>query len=334
MEEKIARIATDAHGVVARRELVGAGVTRSEIEHRLGTGALLPEFRGVYRVGHRAPSVEATYMAAVKACGKGALLGGRAAAFLYGLLRGTRMAPPPEVMASSQRRIAGIEVRRLRRIDPREVTEWKRIPVTTVARTLVDLAAALSFDDLAVACHEAGVRHRTTPAQVEAVLARRPRTPGAAKLRRILCGEARVALSPLEKRFLALLREARLPLPVTNRPAGARRVDCRWPEHDLTVELDGYRYHSSRHAWEQDRRREREARARGDEVRRYTWADVTEDPRPMLRELRELLSAAPAARGLSAASAALTPPAASAALTPPAASGTPRGRRRSRASRS
>jgi very-short-patch-repair endonuclease len=166
---------------------------------------------------------------------------------------------------------------------------WRNIPVTTVARTIVDLAASLSTDDLARACHEAGVRHRTTPAMVEDVLARRPNSPGAAKLREILRGDVRITLSRLESRFLERLRDARLVLPETNRPAGGRRVDCRWPERRLTVELDSYRYHHSRHAWEQDRRREREARARGDEFRRYTYGDVFEEPRLMLAELRALL---------------------------------------------
>jgi very-short-patch-repair endonuclease len=137
------------------------------------------------------------------------------------------------------------------------------------------------------------VRHRTTPAHVEAALARRPNTRGAGKLREILRGEIRVTLSKLEKRFLARLREHGLALPHTNRPAGGRRVDCRWPELRLTVELDSYTYHRSRHAWEQDRRREREARARGDEFRRYTYGDVVEDPRLMMAELRALLPAAP-----------------------------------------
>ncbi len=98
-----------------------------------------------------------------------------------------------------------------------------------------------------------------------------------------------MSLSRLESRFLHLLREAGLPPPQTNRPAGGRRVDCRWPEHRLTVELDSYRYHRSRHAWEQDRRREREAHARGDDFRRYTHDDVLEEPRLMLRELDGLL---------------------------------------------
>ena len=92
------------------------------------------------------------------------------------------------------------------------------------------------------------------------MLARRPHSPGAAALRAVLHGDVHVTLSKLERRFLARLRAAGLPLPQTNRPAGGRRVDCRWPELRLTVELDSYRYHRSRHAWEQDRRREREAR--------------------------------------------------------------------------
>jgi very-short-patch-repair endonuclease len=121
------------------------------------------------------------------------------------------------------------------------------------------------------------------------VLARRPKSRGAANLRRVLRGDVHVTLSGLERRFLALLRKAGLELPQTNRAAGGRRVDCRWPRRRLTVELDSYRYHQSRHAWELDRRREREARARGDEFRRYTRDDVFEEPSAMLAELRRLL---------------------------------------------
>jgi very-short-patch-repair endonuclease len=156
----------------------------------------------------------------------------------------------------------------------------------------VDLSSLLSLDDLARAAHEAQVRHRTTPTQVERALARKPNATGAAGLRRVLRGEVHVTLSKLERRFLALMREHRLPVPITNKEAGARRVDCRWPAHSLTVELDSYTYHNSRHAWEQDRRREREAHARGDQHRRYTRDDVLEAPDQMLTELRALLSGA------------------------------------------
>ena len=280
-------MAGEAHGVVTRRQLLRAGITSGEIRQRLRTGALLQQHPGVYRVGHRAPSVEARYLAAVLACGDGALLSGRAAAHLLGILKGRP--PAPEVTAPTERRVAGIRTRRSRGMVPDEAATWRRIPVTSVGRTLVDLAASMAVEDLARACHEAGIRHETTPAQVEAVLARRPKSPGAAKLRHILCGEERVTLSTLEARFLDRLREAGLALPQTNRPVGGRRVDCHWPRQRLTVELDGYRYHNSRHAWEQDRRREREARARGDEFRRYTYGDVMQAPELMLAELQALL---------------------------------------------
>jgi hypothetical protein len=162
--------------------------------------------------------------------------------------------------------------------------------VTTPARTLVDVAGALHPGELSRAVHEAGIRHGTTPDEVEEVLRRRPNAKGAAALRRVLWGEQGKTLSKLERAFLKLLRDARLPLPVTNRLAGGRLVDCRWAERKLTVELDSYRYHRSRHAWELDRKRERQAYARGDDFRRYTWGDVVEHPAPTLRELRTILS--------------------------------------------
>jgi hypothetical protein len=285
-EQKAARIGEGQKGLATRQQLLEAGVSATQIRRRLGRGDLIREFPGVYRVGHRAPSPETHYLAAVLACGEHAVLLGRAAGYRFGLLHGPP--PQPEVATRWRRAIAGIATRRLC-LDRRDTTVYRGIPTTTVSRTLVDLAVVLSLDELARACHEAGVRFGTTPAQVSAVLARHPNSPGAGRLKRVLEGEVHVTLSKLERRFLSLLREAGLPLPQTNRPAGGRRVDCHWPKYRLTVELDSYTYHRSRHAWEQDRRREREARLRGDEFRRYTWGDVFEHPRLMLRELGALL---------------------------------------------
>ena len=109
-----------------------------------------------------------------------------------------------------------------------------------------------------------------------------------------MSGDVKVELSELESGFLRGLRAEDLPIPDTNKLADGRRVDCRWGEQRVTVELDSFRYHNSRHSWEQDRQREREARARGDEFRRFTWHDVFVDPEPMLRELRVLLRRRPA----------------------------------------
>ena len=285
-DEVVAEIAARSHGVVTRARLLGAGLTPAKIRHRIECGALIAVHRGVYRVGHAAPNTDATYLAAVWACGEPAALGGLSAAWQYGMVRG--LAPRPEVLTPSIHRVPGVASRRvrLRRLD---LCAFRSIPTLTVPATLVDIAAQLPIDELARACHEAGVRYRTTPRHVDAVLARRPNAKGAANLRAVMSGEARVSLSRLEGRFLELLREHGLPLPLTNRPAGGRRVDCRWPGQRLTVELDSYGFHNSRHSWEQDHRREREAYARGDQLRRYTWGDVFEQPAAMLGELRAVL---------------------------------------------
>jgi very-short-patch-repair endonuclease len=234
-----------------------------------------------------APSREARYLAAVKACGDRALLSGRAAAHLWRLTKGPP--PQPEVITPNDRRVSGVLVHRARRSELPRAAVKLGIPLTTVPRTLVDLASSSPERALARACHEAGVLYRTTPKQVDEALKDRPNTPGKAKLQRVLRGDVPVTLSRLESRFLDLLRKARLPLPITNKVVGGHRVDCRWPEHLLTIELDSYRHHNSRHSWEKDRLREREARRRGDEFRRYSWADVFEVPREMLDELAVLL---------------------------------------------
>ena len=277
------RVAGRQHGVVSATQLLAAGFTRESIARRVRGGLLHREFRGVYRVGHRAPSLEVRYLAAVLSSGDGAALSGLAAAFLLGLIRGA--APTPEVTTTRDRTVPGVITRRVRR----RAQTWihRGIRTTTVARTVVDLAPRLSLDALARASHEAQVRYRLTAAAVDATM--RPATPGAAKLRAIFHGEAPITLSHLERLFLGLLRAEGLPLPLTNRPAGQHYVDCRWPDLRLTVELDSYRYHHTRHAWEQDYRREREARARGDEFRRYTYGDVVEDRTFMLAELHALL---------------------------------------------
>jgi hypothetical protein len=114
----LARLATGSHGIVTCEELLRAGVTDGAIVQRRRSGALIPQYRGVYRVGHTAPSEEATYMASVKACGGRAGLSGMAAAWLWHLIRGH--APPPEVSTPDDRRIPGVKTRR-RRLHPSEL---------------------------------------------------------------------------------------------------------------------------------------------------------------------------------------------------------------------
>jgi very-short-patch-repair endonuclease len=279
-------MASEQKGAITRQQLLDADWSSSTVGRWIDNGLLVPEYPGVYRFGHTAPSPEATYMAAALAAGDRALLARRAAGHLMRLLKGA--APPPELVSSRAVRIKGLDVTHERRLDRRDGTVWHGIPTTTIARTLVDLAACLAEYELGLAWHQARVLYRTEPEDVEAVLARRPHSKGAATLCAIMRGKP-LSLSRLERAFAKLLKDNNLALPETNRVYGGRYVDCRWPKQKLTVELDSYRYHSSRHAWEQDRKRERQARRRGDDFRRFTSDDVFHDPRALLRELRPII---------------------------------------------
>jgi hypothetical protein len=272
-----------AHGVVTRAQLLAAHISAEAIRQRMLSGSLIRVHRGVYRVGHIAPSADALYMAAVLACGDRALLDGLAAAWLHRLVKGSL--PRPEVTGPTERRVPGVITHRSRKLPP--ATRVRSIPVLTVPHTLIAISSRLDEDALARAVHEARVLYGTKPQHV-------PR-PWPAQLRRVLLGDTRITLSELEREFIRLLIRAGIPLPQTNVAAAGRYVDCRWPEYNLTVELDGYAAHDSRHAWRQDRRREREAYARGDDFRRYIYEDVFVDPLNTLRELQALLRRYPLA---------------------------------------
>jgi hypothetical protein len=269
-------------------ELLAAGISRGEIEHRIEIGLLIRVHRGVYSVGHRVLTTEARYMAAVKAGGEGAVLSGRAAAYLLGILK-SPFPPPPEVLTRTEKRIPGVKPR-VRVLDRRDVTEYAGIPCTTVPCTIVHLAGEMHDEDaLARVCHEAGVKFGTTPRHVEAVLARRPNAKGANTLRLIAKGGIKVSLSVLEREFLKVLERLGLPLPDTNVKVGKYRVDCRWTDRKVTIELLSFKYHNSKYAWDRDHDREREARRRGDEWRRFTYDDVFKDQAYMVGELQKLL---------------------------------------------
>jgi very-short-patch-repair endonuclease len=283
---EVAQIAGGQHGVITLGQLLEVGVTRPGVTRWVGKGLLHREFRGVYRFGHRAPDARAHYRAAVMACGEGAVLSGLAAAYVFGIVK--TKPPAAEVTTTAAREVRGLDTHRVRTLPGRETSVYDRIPITTVPRTLVDIASRLAFDDLAETCHHAGVKFGVKPTAVLRVLERRPKIAGARKLRDIWEGDG-ITLSKLERLFRKLLRANGLPLPRTNQRIDGWYVDCRWPDRRLTVELDSYTFHHSRHAWERDRRRERTARARGDEYRRYTYGDVTEDPELVLAELRPLL---------------------------------------------
>ncbi len=248
---------------------MAAGVDPNRIRRWLADGRLRRLHRGVFAVGHSAPSVDGEYMAAVLACGQGAVLSHRAAAYKLGLLRGAPPVAEVTVPTTADRGRPGVVIHRVRELHVLDVSTLDGIAVTIVPRILLDLAPASTTNELTRVCHEAWVRHDCGPEAIEACIARNPRKPGAAKLRRALGSD--VTLSALEDGFLELLRAHRLPLPRTNIDRYGDKVDCHWPEHGLTVELLSYRYHATRHAFEHD-----VARRRRSTHLAYTYGDVYE----------------------------------------------------------
>jgi hypothetical protein len=281
----IALSADRQHGRISCAQLHAAGVDRNRIARWLADGRLRRVHTGVYAVGHAAPSVLGGYMAAVLAGGDGAVLGHLAAAYALRLLSG--VPPPPEITVptTAHRRRPGIIIHRVTALHPLDVATLDGIPITIVPRILLDLAPSTARKDLTRLCHEAWVRHRTAPEQIEACITRNPRKPGAAKLRRALGSD--VTLSDLEEGFLALLRRHGLPEPRTNIDRSGDTVDCHWPGLGLTIELVSYRYHATRQAFERD-----VARRRRSNHIAYTYGDITERAAATAAELRPLLTGA------------------------------------------
>ena len=250
-----ARIASGYHGRVSRAQLLAAGVDPDRIKRWIRDGRLRPVHKGVYAVGHTAPSVLARYAGAVLASGDGARLSHFADAHVLRLLKGPPPRPEVSVPTTAHRRRPGIIIRRVREIPAQDTGTLHGIPILSVARTLLDLAARLTAQQLTRACHEAWHRHGTSPDDIERCIARNPHKKGISKLRRALGADD--VLSPLETGFLRLMCEYALPPPRTNIDVAGDKVDCHWPEHDLTVELHSYRFHATRQAFENDIARRR-----------------------------------------------------------------------------
>jgi very-short-patch-repair endonuclease len=266
------------------------------IHRRLASGHLLRIHRGVYAVGHAQLRREGRWLAAVLAVGPGAALSHRSAATLLGIRDSDGAV---DVTTTRRVRTRGVVVHHTTTLDTSDVTSRGGIPVTTVARTLVDLAALLPPDRLAKLIREAdragrlgGAVLRTARDRIEG-----RRDAGAKALRAAIAEHERLAtsltLSELEDRFLALLDAERLPRPLTNHRIEGMRVDAAWPRERLAVELDGWAYHHDRGAFQTDRARDVALVRAGWTVARFTHADVIDRPAHVADALRELLSARP-----------------------------------------
>lgn len=294
-DREISRLASIQRGVVTREQLVALGLGRGAIDHRLGAGRLHPIHRGVYLVGHPVPPPLATEMAAVLACGHGAVLSHRSAARCWSLLAASSGDADVTVPGRNGGRRSGIRVHRSRPLDPRDVARRHDLPVTTPARTLLDVAEVLEMRDLERALDEALVRRLIDRRRLLAALARAPGRHGAAPLRALLRrdGGPTLTRSEAEERVLSLVRAAGLPRPEVNRRVEGHEVDLYWRHERLVVEIDGWRYHSSHTAFERDRRRDADLGAAGLRVMRVTWRQIVDEREALVAHLvRALMTAA------------------------------------------
>jgi very-short-patch-repair endonuclease len=294
-DRALVELADRQHGVVARGQLAAIGVSRTMAEDRIRRGLLVPLHRGVFAVGHRRLRREGFWMAAVLAVGQGAVLSHRNAAALHGLrpTGHTRVEVTTAAQSTSTERI---RVYARRRLHPLEITVIDAIPVTTVARTLVDLADVLPAARLTNVVNEAERRAVFDLAAVEAALTRTRHRPGKghAALKAVLdeyrqCG-AQLTRSELEEGFVALIDAAGLPRPRMNLQLGEFEVDAAWPERRLALELDGWAFHRGRHAFERDRVKANALMAKGWTVLRYTHDALTRRPAEIATQLAALLA--------------------------------------------
>jgi len=268
-------LARRQHFVVSRRQLLGLGLSPEAIKHRVAVGRLHQVHMGVYAVGRRDLARTGELMAAVLACGAGAVLSHRSAAELWGL--GPRVAFEVIVPPVRTPKRPGITVRR-RELAADHADRRSGIPVTTPPRTLVDIAPFVTRDDLERAVNEADRLELIDPERLRESLEGLGGTRGAAKLRTLLDRRTfTLTDSALERRFRPIVRAAGLPEPLTQHWVNGYRVDFFWPALRLVVETDGLRYHRTAAQQARAHVRDHAHLAAGLQPLRFTHAQVAYD---------------------------------------------------------
>lgn len=290
-DRRIIELAAAQYGLVTRAQLLEGGLTRGRIQSRIRATLLQPVHAGVYQVGPLAPR-HVRERAAVLACGRDGLISHRSAASLWEMLSPLEDAHPVDITVRQRgARRAGVRVHRVIDLEPDERAEIEGIPVTSPARTILDLAGTVPRRDLEQALAQGERAEIVSREEVRALAKRRPKRRGIALLRHLLDASRSPALtrSEAEKRFLALLRKAGLPRPETNVKVGRYEVDFLWRPQWLAVEVDGYAFHSSRPRFEADRRRDIDLAGHGLQVLRVTWHQITEEREATLVRLTKAL---------------------------------------------
>ncbi len=296
-ERELAALADRQHGVIARRQLIAAGVSARSIGRRIEASRLQVVHRGVYAFGYGKLTRRGHWMAAVLACGELALLSHRSAAALWGLMRSHR--GPIDVSSASGRGRPGILVHEggIHQDDRANVAG---IPVTTVARTLFDLAELVDEHQLEKAFEEADRLRLLEMAALESVCARGHGRKALKPIRSLI--EAARMPEPsrtwLEDRALDFCRAYDLPPPATNVEVLGHEVDAYWPRQRLVVESDSWAFHRHRAAFERDRARDAALQAEGYRVIRLTHRRLEREPQTVAEELRRLLAISQSGRAV------------------------------------
>jgi len=289
----VARLASSHYGVVTREQLLQLGLGPGAIDHWVRVGRLHPVHRGVYLLGHTAEHPRAREMAAVLACQPHAALSHESAAYLWRLLRRESRPTPIHVSVTGRTpgRKLGLRIHRASDLGPDAIRRLGSIPVTSPERTIADLAATAPARLVEGALAEAEVRRLVTRESMAAVVERSSGRAGARLLRALTGDGPSLTRSQAEKRLLRLIRRGGLPRPVTNARVGPFEVDCLWPRERVIVEVDGFRFHGPRRAFERDRGRDAELSARGYVVVRATWRQLVNEPEAFLVKLARTLAA-------------------------------------------
>jgi predicted transcriptional regulator of viral defense system len=294
VDEAIARLARRQHGRVARRQLLALGLGADAIKYRLARSRLHVAYAGVYAVGHDAPTREAVWMAAVLAAGEGAVLSHRDAAALWAIRTSARTQVEVTTPRGQHPR-RGIQFHRSS-LPSDEVTTEDGIPVTTVPRTLLDLATVLRPRQLERALNEAEALRLWDDLSLLDLLRRYPRRAGSRAVRAVLeerNAGVKIIRSELEVVFLEFLDRFGFPEPELNAEVEGFEVDAVWREQRVVVELDSRSFHMTVAAFETDRERDRRLQAAGWRTIRITWRQLERDAAQLSDDLWRLFGATP-----------------------------------------
>ena len=288
-ERRIEALAAKQYGLVTRQQLLRLGMSSRQVERRRAARRLISVHAGVYAVGHVERTPLAKAMAAVLACGRDAAVSHGSAASLWGLT--PRWTFPVEVVSPRDHRLVDVMTHRSSTLTRADIRVEKGIRVTSIARTLLDVAPRTPAKHLTRMANDALRSRRLRQHELDEVVKRCPRHPGATRLRPFTTPEHAPTASGLEDEFLALLARYGLPMPLINATVAGYEVDAFFPPERLIVELDSWRFHGDRRAFENDRERDAATLAAGCATMRMTWERLRVAPEREAARLEAVLRA-------------------------------------------